>query len=429
MYSIHILKQKKIAMKKIYFSIALLLLSFASFSQTVSYTGNGNYGFNGTAGSGPIGSGVLTINYDGTNLNFTLVTPNSNGVNLGTNVFAIYIDNGMGGGFSSTTGFTDQTPGVKSVADAIASVSGSNRSDLIFPTSFKPQYGLGISASTSGNNPSTLLTKLANGGAFTTIASPTLTDTGSVYYKISITPAQIGLAGPSFSFHFIGTLTSSDAYRSNEAIGINIGGDPSGVGNIGYSPYTDTTAPLSFTAGALAVNFGNFSGSVKNNAVNLAWTTKTESNLSQFLVLKSTDGTSWNTIGTVAAKNIATGTQYNFTDNNPIAKNYYRLKILDKDGKINYSGVLIINKNGGRNISLLGNPVRDAIKLNISDDNAAAYHLALYSSDGKVLASQVFSHSGGTDNATMNIPSSAKGLCLLKVSSGSTTQTFRVVIQ
>ncbi len=417
-------------MKKIYFSITLLLLFITTFSQTKIYQGNGNWGFNGTVGEGPIGSGTLTINYDGTHLNFTLVTPNSNGVNLGTNVFAIYIDNGKGGGFSSTTGFTDQTPGVKSVADAIASVSGTNRSDLTFPTGFKPQYGLGISASSSGDNPTTLLTKLANGGAFTTIASPTLTDTGSVYYNISITPAQIGLTGTSFSFHFIGTLTSSDAYRSNEAIGINIGGTLAGGANIGYSPYTDTTTSLVFTAGSLAVDFGNFNGVVKNNAVNLVWTTKTESNLSQFQVLKSINGTNWHSMGSVAAKNIATGTQYSFIDNNPVAKNYYRLKILDKDGKINYSQVLILNKNEQHSITLLGNPVNNSINLNISDDNTAVYHLTLYSSDGKVLASQLYNHPGsGINKVTINLPASAKGICMLKVSSGTTTQTLRVLVQ
>ncbi len=418
-------------MKKIYFSVTLLLLSFASFSQTVSYTGNGNYGFNGTAGSGPIGSSVLTINYDGTNLNFTLVTPfstNNSNVNISSNVLAIYIDNGSGDGFNSTAGFIDQTSGTPSVADAIAGVQSGNAAPLTFPSGFNAQYGIGISS--ESNTPSVLVAKLATAAAFTDEVTPALTtDHDSTTFKFSITPAQIGLSGSNFTFRFFGSLISNTAYRSNEAIGINIGGTLGGGANIGNTSYADTTTPLIFTAGSLAVNFGSFNGVVKNNAVNLTWSTKTESNLSQFKVLKSSDGTSWKTIGSVTPKNIATGTQYSFTDNNPIAKNYYRLKILDKDGKINYSGVLIINKDGGKNISLLGNPVRDAVKLNISDDNAAAYHLTLYSPDGKVLASQLFNHSGGTDKATMNIPSSAKGLCLLKVSSGSSTQTFRVIVQ
>lgn len=417
-------------MKKIYTSVTLLLLSFAAISQTSMYQGNGNWGFNGTPGQGPIGSGVLTINYDGTHLNFTLVTPNSNGVNLGTNVFAIYIDNGMGGGFSSTTGFTDQTPGVKSVADAIASVYGSNRSDLTFPTGFKPQYGLGISPSASGDNPSTLLTKLANGGAFTTVASPALTDTGSVYYKISITPAQIGLTGASFSFHFIGTLSSSDAYRSNEAIGINIGGDLAGGANIGYNPYTDTTASLVFNAGILAINYGNLNGVIKNNEVDLSWNTKSESNLSKFDVEKSIDGLRYNTIGYVAAQNNSTGAAYTFVDDNATENNnYYRLKTIDKDGNFTYSAILLISKNQKHSIKLVGNPVKNTINLSIINANASKYNLSLYSVNGKELATQIFNHPGGTSTVSMNLPSSAKGMCLLKVSNTTSTETFRVLIQ
>ncbi len=406
-------------MKKVYVLLTFLLLASVGFSQSQTYNGNGNTDFDGS-----IGLGSLNIHFDGTNLIFTLTKGGDMTVDF-NDVLVIYIDNGLSGGFNSTTAFTDVSSGL---AQAITGEQGSNPTNhgiLTFPTGFKAQYALAFAP----NNSQGAVLDSLNTGPYSTITSPTLSNNGitdSTTYSVSITPQQIGLDPTNFTFNFIGTYVSNSGYRSAEAFGINIPQNS----DIAWNNYTDTSAALVFTFGTEAVNFGAFNGVAKNNIVDLNWSTKSESDLSQFQVLKSTDAASWNMIGTVAAKNIITGAQYSFVDNNATAnKNYYRLKMVNKDGSFTYSGVLLVNKNGVHNISILGNPVTSNINLNISDDNASAYNLSLYSSDGKILNTQVFNHPGGTSKVTMNVPSSAKGICLLKVTNGTTTQTFRVLVQ
>jgi hypothetical protein len=96
---------------------------------------------------------------------------------------------------------------------------------------------------------------------------------------------------------------------------------------------------------------------VTNTAL-LQWSTYSESNTSQFIIERSTDGINYIAIGTVpASENSNTKKQYRFTDEHPATGiNYYRLKQTDKDGKFSYSSI--------RNVSFAGNNFTITVKPN-----------------------------------------------------------------
>ncbi len=295
---------------------------------------------------------------------------------------------------------------------------------MIFPTGFAPQYALAFGS--NAQNPAAILVGLASKTTFNYIDSPAVSNTDTVY-SFSITPAQIGLSGPNFSFHFIATLISNTGYRSNEAIGMNF---PVGYGNVAWSRYADTSVSLLFSSSAFPVSFGDFNGVLKGESTDLTWTTKNEINTKEFNVQKSIDGVTWTTIGTVDSRNSADGADYGFVDNNVTStKNFYRLQVINDDGTFTYTSVIIINKNGGHSVILLGNPVTNVINLNISDDGAETYQLSLFTSDGKLLGTQQFDQTGGTSKVTMNVPSIATGVLLLRVTNGTDTDVFRVLAQ
>lgn len=79
----------------------------------------------------------------------------------------------------------------------------------------------------------------------------------------------------------------------------------------------------------------------KNYAL-IKWSTASEINSSLFYVERSIDGINFKSIGTVSAKGYSTTVNdYSFKDFNftePI-KYYYRLKMVDRDGKFTYSGI------------------------------------------------------------------------------------------
>src|SRR5882757_4269072 len=79
-----------------------------------------------------------------------------------------------------------------------------------------------------------------------------------------------------------------------------------------------------FNCVALPIYFSSFSGSLSGSSVVLNWQTGTEQNLSAIEVYRTSTGSNFYKIGQVTPT--GGGSSYSFTDNNPDATNYYRLK-------------------------------------------------------------------------------------------------------
>ncbi len=86
----------------------------------------------------------------------------------------------------------------------------------------------------------------------------------------------------------------------------------------------------------------DFSVTENDGKCKLSWVTASEDNVDRFEIEKSLDGASFEKIGTVAAKgeNSLINTTYHFSDGEAPAKlQYYRLKMIDRDGQYTYSPV------------------------------------------------------------------------------------------
>ena len=153
-----------------------------------------------------------------------------------------------------------------------------------------------------------------------------------------------------------------------------------------------STQPLYFTSGsnaALPLSISLFKGDVKEKSVALSWTSLGEINTKSFLVEKSTNGSSWQQIGLVAAAGFSTvATKYQFVDGSASAVNFYRLSMIDLDGKVTHSNTLVIRLQAPLvNISLFPNPAVNSV--NISMNNTLAqqpFTLNLLNHNGQVLA-------------------------------------------
>jgi Secretion system C-terminal sorting domain/PKD-like domain len=98
----------------------------------------------------------------------------------------------------------------------------------------------------------------------------------------------------------------------------------------------------------------------------LVWKTFNEINVSRFIVERSTSNERlFKAIGSVDAK--GNSANYELIDLLPhTGNNYYRLKILDNDGKFSYSPIRVLNFNETIKASLFPNPTTDA--LNVTGD-------------------------------------------------------------
>lgn len=120
-------------------------------------------------------------------------------------------------------------------------------------------------------------------------------------------------------------------------------GDDPALGPVFYLPAMPQALPVELT---------NFTASAKKNSVILNWQTLSENNTDHFNIEKSDKGQLFYNEGTVAASGNASSVQsYSFTDNSVLHLNipvFYRLKIVDKDGKFKYSQVVSVKLNGSK---------------------------------------------------------------------------------
>lgn len=145
-------------------------------------------------------------------------------------------------------------------------------------------------------------------------------------------------------------------------------------------------------AAALPVNLSDFNVKLDNNknAV-LTWTTESEQGSVRFDVLRSNDGTNFATIGSKEAAGTSTTTRhYSFTDNNPGAKSYYKLSIVNNDG-VKSSDVVSIA--GGRVAGFSINPNPASNDITITGINASDIKsVSIYDAGGRLVQKATNSH-------------------------------------
>jgi hypothetical protein len=140
----------------------------------------------------------------------------------------------------------------------------------------------------------------------------------------------------------------------------------------------------------LPITFISFSGIEQGNDVLLNWATATEHNSSNFEIQRSSNGSNFVAVGTVAAAGTSSVVKnYQFTDAG-LAEGiyYYRLKQVDIDGRFIYTDILRIHKKAITSIAVIPNPV--ATQLYISGIKAGT-KIVVYDAAGKQVLAQTWS--------------------------------------
>lgn len=136
--------------------------------------------------------------------------------------------------------------------------------------------------------------------------------------------------------------------------------------------------------GLLPVTLLNFTASNNNSIVTLHWNVASEVNFKEYVIERSTDGLHFSSIGEVTAKSKSS---YSFIDNNSPVINtiYYRLKMMDIDGRFTYSKIVPVKLNLKGTIVLSPNPARENITLAFKKPLAENARLKITDVAGKEL--------------------------------------------
>jgi len=204
-----------------------------------------------------------------------------------------------------------------------------------------------------------------------------------------------------------------------------------------YGPATttlDAVKGVIFTQSAvLPVVLSQFLASKNADAsIKLSWATSQEINSSSFEVERSADQGNWQNIGSVKAKGYSSTTaNYSFTDQLPgPGNNYYRLKMVDLDGKFKYSQVVAVtSEKDGRTLVIYSNPFSDQIRMKVNVSKAQNLSLTVTDIIGKTYLKQSYNAQAG-DNLINLVPAgAARGMYILHIQGSTYVQTVKLAKQ
>jgi hypothetical protein len=145
-------------------------------------------------------------------------------------------------------------------------------------------------------------------------------------------------------------------------------------------------------------------------AASLEWATSSEHNSESFEIQRSSNGRDFQLIGKIKSNNNATGSKYTFVDNNALdGSNYYRLVMVDIDGRSQYSNTIVVNTECNNvNIKLLPNPVTSIATVT---GLKAGDKIQVISSDGRIEMERI----AGANTADLDMSSLPYGVHLVQV--------------
>ncbi|RZL99654.1 MAG: T9SS type A sorting domain-containing protein, partial [Pedobacter sp.] len=162
----------------------------------------------------------------------------------------------------------------------------------------------------------------------------------------------------------------------------------------------------------------SFTGSKQNGFNQLNWKTANEVNTKEFSLEYSTDATNFSALATINSDRSALEANYHYNHLNPAKQNFYRLKMIDIDGRFTYSNTVKLSGEG--NLLVYPTPAKELISVSGLDKKG---DIRLLSADGKIMLTQTV-----TSNVqTINIGQLAKGVYVLQYINGNSVQTQKII--
>jgi hypothetical protein len=122
-----------------------------------------------------------------------------------------------------------------------------------------------------------------------------------------------------------------------------------------------------------------------NNTALLYWNTADEFNTAFFDIEQSTDGRNFTRIGTAAARGRGSNA-YTYKTTIPADLVYYRLKMIDIDGKFTYSPVVQLRKNNhAESIVVLSNPATNTLSIITTDESLVNTTANIFNQQGMLV--------------------------------------------
>ncbi|MEP6582960.1 MAG: hypothetical protein ABJA90_01785 [Ginsengibacter sp.] len=175
------------------------------------------------------------------------------------------------------------------------------------------------------------------------------------------------------------------------------------------------------TASILPVTLTDFSAKANKDEVALFWKTSSELNANYYEIQRSSNGQGFSKIGNVYALGTSTlENSYSFNDIIPLkGTSYYRLSMVDLDGKMSYSKTVTVNVKTSHSFTTgyatLSSETRK-LSFSLSSDHAQKVRTAITDVTGRVYFTESLQLQPGSNSFNKTIAGFTKGIYYLKVS-------------
>ncbi len=166
-----------------------------------------------------------------------------------------------------------------------------------------------------------------------------------------------------------------------------------------------------------------------DGSVKVSWATSQEENSNYYDVERSGDQSTWTSIGTVKAKGFSsTTTNYFLTDKSPVnGTGYYRLKMVDLDGKFTYSKTIpVTTDQTSTALVIYSNPFSDQIRLKINVSRPQNLVLTVTDMLGKTYITQSYQAQSGDNYVNLQPSTSSSGMYILRIQGDTYNQTVKL---
>jgi hypothetical protein len=196
----------------------------------------------------------------------------------------------------------------------------------------------------------------------------------------------------------------------------------------GFSGFYLTSGP----AGVLPVTLEYFKAAQTDNVNKLNWKVNCTSAKVTFEIERSDDGRSFSVIGTLSADRLRCSQPFDIDDQHaPAGINYYRIKIIDENGKFYYSNIItLINKAVGFELGRISpNPVtNENAVLKVTSGEKTNTTISISDISGKISITQTAVLIPGINQVQLNTRNLAAGTYIVTVSApGQSRQSIKLL--
>jgi hypothetical protein len=215
------------------------------------------------------------------------------------------------------------------------------------------------------------------------------------------------------------TTTSISQNTTAQVVAVKVGGTET---------CTDTTYQALRISGVLPVKLEYFKGTRNGDLQSLVWKSTEELNFNRYDIERSTDGSNYVTIASIEGKGSNSLYAYNDKGNAPVY--FYRLRMVDSDGRFKYSNVVVLRDNGAGVVieSVRPNPFRNSMHISLFLSGAQEVKMVLVDISGRSVFSSNEKRGGGNNIFSIrDLDRLPAGMYVLKIQANGSSYEEKMV--